>query len=582
MPSPFPGMNPYFETRGRWRGFHNSFLYCLRAAIADAVAPRYFVDIEESLFLERDGERGPLFAVANLSVARPPRPPAGLVGGGVLVASDAVAGTLPRSRPVRRSRRWLEVYDTRSRKVVTVIEVLSPSDKRPGKDRDKYLDKRDRLFRTDTHLVEIDLLRGGLRVPTRGLPACDYFCAVSRHPGRPRAVFYPFDLAQPLPVLPLPLLPGDPEPAIPLKPVIDRVHDEGHYADHLYTETPEPPLTPEQAAWAATFLPPEAARGRPMTTFPDPAARSPEEAAMLAGVLADLPNDLPKLVYADWLDDHGDARGAKLRAGVAAVRTGKPPKISRTPAGWEHLTGLALAADCYRHGLADLYPRLLPLARPAVGFHGKRSSDGRIPVGASKFCGEPDLPPDVGWPVGARLPMIFHVQIDLSDLVCSQAAQELPAAGLLSAFTSIDGCAPGAAGSKRNRLLFTPPDRPLVRRPFSTRHAAEFRYSAARLEFRERLSVPCLPALRPADRRAVGDRESGYYRTTEDAGHYLLGHTDTGSNRTGWKTRRHLIDFDPDTAAGWDGAEFECPFWTVTAADLTAGRLDRNRYEWYF
>lgn len=260
MPSPFPGMNPYFEARGRWRGFHNSFLHCLRAAVADAVSPRYFVDMEESLFVDRGDDRGPLFAVADLSLARPPRPPAGTLNGGTLVASPAVAGTLPRSRPVRRARRWLTVTDTRGRAVVTVIEVLSPSDKRDGKARDMYLDKRDRLFRTSTHLIEIDLLRGGQRVPTRGLPPCDYFCAVSRHPGRPAAVFYPFDLPQPLPALPIPLLPGDAEPVIPLRPVLDRVYDEGHYADHLYTETPDPPLTPEQAAWAAPLVPPPEAR----------------------------------------------------------------------------------------------------------------------------------------------------------------------------------------------------------------------------------------------------------------------------------------------------------------------------------
>ena len=189
-----------------------------------------------------------------------------------------------------------------------MVEVLSPSDKRPSKTRDKYLDKRAKLLGSRTHLVEIDLLRGGLRMPTTGLPDCDYYCAVSRHPGRPRAEFWPFHLGQPLPALPLPLLPGDAEPVIALKPVLDRVYDEGHYADRLYTDQPDPPLTPDQAAWAAGFLPPD----RPMTAFPE-AARSADEAAFLRAILADLPNDLPRLVYADWLDDREDARAAVLR-----------------------------------------------------------------------------------------------------------------------------------------------------------------------------------------------------------------------------------------------------------------------------
>jgi hypothetical protein len=176
------------------------------------------------------------------------------------VADRPVTGSIPRPPAVVKSRKWLTVQDRDSRKVVTVIELLSPSDKRPGKTRDKYLDKRAKLLGSKTHLVEVDLLRGGLRMPTRGLPECDYYLAVSRHPDRPRAEFWPFDLVSPLPAVPVPLLPGETEPVVPLKPVLDRVYDEGHYADHLYTETPDPPLTPEQAAWAADLLPPEAAR----------------------------------------------------------------------------------------------------------------------------------------------------------------------------------------------------------------------------------------------------------------------------------------------------------------------------------
>ena len=184
----------------------------------------------------------------------------GPAAGGVLVASPSVVGSLPRPKAVVRSRRWLSVQDNASRRVVTVVELLSPTDKRAGVARDKYQVKRDKLLRSGTHLVEIDLLRGGVRMPTRGLPPCDYYCAVSRRPDRPRAELWPFDLAHPLPALPVPLLPGEAEPVVALKPVLDRVYDEGHYADRLYTDTPDPPLTPEQAAWAAALLPPEAVR----------------------------------------------------------------------------------------------------------------------------------------------------------------------------------------------------------------------------------------------------------------------------------------------------------------------------------
>lgn len=261
MPSPFPGMNPYFESPHFWRGFHNSFLTYLRAYLTTLVAPRYFIDYEESLFIDPDDEdalpRRRKFAVADVGVSTPGRPRGAVAA---RKGRGAVVGTIPMTEPVRHKRRWLHVLDGRTRAVVTVIELLSPSDKRPGKDRNRYLVKRRKLLKSRTHLVELDLLRGGRRLPVEGLPECDYFCAVSRWAERPRCELYPFRLADPLPELPLPLLPGDDEPVFALKPVLDRTYDEGGYAHQLYGEPLDPPLAPEQAAWAADLL--SAAEGR--------------------------------------------------------------------------------------------------------------------------------------------------------------------------------------------------------------------------------------------------------------------------------------------------------------------------------
>ena len=259
MPSPFPGMNPYFECPHFWRGFHNTFLSNLRAQLTTLVAPRYFIDYEESLFIDPDAEDAPprrrKFAVADVGVSTPGR----LRGAGQSAAAraGATAGAIPMPEPVRHKRRWLHVLDGRTRAVVTVIELLSPSDKRPGKDRNKYLTKRAKLLKSRTHLVELDLLRGGKRLPVEGLPGCDYFCAVSRWAERPRADLYPFRLEDPLPELPLPLLPGDDEPVFALRPVLDRSYDEGGYAHQIYAGPLDPPLAPEQATWAATLLPAE-------------------------------------------------------------------------------------------------------------------------------------------------------------------------------------------------------------------------------------------------------------------------------------------------------------------------------------
>ena len=55
-----------------------------------------------------------------------------------------------------------------------VIEVLSPSNKRSGEDREPYLAKRRELLDESAHLVEIDLLRGWKPMPLEDRPECNY------------------------------------------------------------------------------------------------------------------------------------------------------------------------------------------------------------------------------------------------------------------------------------------------------------------------------------------------------------------------------------------------------------------------
>ena len=88
-----------------------------------------------------------------------------------------------------------------------MIELLSPSNKRAGDDREQYLAKRRELLRTPAHLVEIDLLRGWTPMPQEGRPECDYSVMVSRAEKRRAADFWPIRLRDRLPVIPFPLRP---------------------------------------------------------------------------------------------------------------------------------------------------------------------------------------------------------------------------------------------------------------------------------------------------------------------------------------------------------------------------------------
>lgn len=120
---------------------------------------------------------------------------------------------------------FLEIRDRRNRALVTVIELLSPANKRPGEDRRQYLTKRHQLIATGVNLIEIDLLRGGPRMPMHDLPSCDYCVLVARPEEWPDAAIWPIALRDPLPKVPVPLRPGEPHAALDLRALLDRLYD---------------------------------------------------------------------------------------------------------------------------------------------------------------------------------------------------------------------------------------------------------------------------------------------------------------------------------------------------------------------
>ena len=190
MPSPFPGMNPYLEQTEVWQDFRQSFVPHLREVLSPQVRPEYIVKVEEQLFihgLPPDTER--FVGRADVSVSE-----GGFVEPGTSGSIAApVLGRISLAPDVER-RAFLEIRDRSSRRLVTVVEVLSPSNKYRGPDRDQYLAKRRQLFCGQVHLVELDLLRGGPRLPVESLPACDYCVLISRYEDRPQVGLWPIAL----------------------------------------------------------------------------------------------------------------------------------------------------------------------------------------------------------------------------------------------------------------------------------------------------------------------------------------------------------------------------------------------------
>ena len=229
----------------------------------------------------------------------------------------------------------------------------------------------------------------------------------------------------------------------------------------------------------------------PSPALPDPAAVLPGEADLLAAVVANLADDTPKLVYADWLEEHDDpARAAYLRAFVAALRSGDPlPPGKPFPEPWRDLVGVSLVWAARSYLLGRHAGRLLGLARPGFLADAKRVADTKLPVGASKFGGAPDLPGDIDWPANDDdAPLAFLGQVNLADVAPSPAARDLPAEGILSVF--YDAAEDDYVEEADGWRVFLLPAAAVARRDPPAELPDEARFRACRLTFAEVLMLP--------------------------------------------------------------------------------------------
>jgi len=163
---------------------------------------------------------------------------------------------IPLELPIRLHR--VEVRTVREEMLVTAIEILSPGNKRPGHEAyEEYQRKRRSLLSSSVHLVEIDLLRGGLRPPLEEPVApAPYYVVLSRLERRPWVEVWPLSLQQALPPIPVPLLAPDPDAVLDLDAVVASVYERGGYEDRIdYEEpVPPPPLSPSETEWVERLL----------------------------------------------------------------------------------------------------------------------------------------------------------------------------------------------------------------------------------------------------------------------------------------------------------------------------------------
>jgi Protein of unknown function (DUF4058) len=219
MLNPFPGMNPYLEHPELWHQVQIHSIIGIADAIANQIAPQYRVAIEERIYQSIDD-------------------PCSIIG-----------------LPVKE--RYLEVREVATKELITVIEVLSPVNKRSGKGRSIYEAKRTKILTSMTNLIEIDLLRSGQPMPMTGATESQYRILVSRSTDRPSADLFRFNLQDPIPDFPVPLRPESPDAIVDLQAILNETYQRGRLDLSIdYSQDLVPALSEGDRAWMLETIEP--------------------------------------------------------------------------------------------------------------------------------------------------------------------------------------------------------------------------------------------------------------------------------------------------------------------------------------
>ena len=212
------GMNPFIEDQ-EWDDFHPSFNVALAEILGQQIVPNYVARNECRIYMECEEEE--------------------------------------------HRETYLVIRHVETQQVVTVIETLSPANKRRGSDGHReYLNKRNQILKSQCSLVEIDLLRGGNRMPMRTrLPSGDYYAILCPRWRRPKASIHAWRLRDPMPAIAIPLKKEDGFVEVNLQQVANTVYERADYDLTLdYSRPLHPPLDPGDQDWIQSLALPSRQR----------------------------------------------------------------------------------------------------------------------------------------------------------------------------------------------------------------------------------------------------------------------------------------------------------------------------------
>ncbi len=257
MPSPFPGVDPFIEDQQFWPDFHQRFMTYWCDELLDLLPDNYDARLEERIHqveVSEEGGNGTRYPDIAVSRSKPSRRLRGTAGGGTLLL-EPIAMAFPEYEEAREA--YIRITHRPDNTLVAVLELLSPTNKTLS-GFNEYLLKRSELYFQDVHLVEVDLLIGGQRLPMRKkLPPADHYAIISRSDRRPKSDVFAWSLQERIPALPIPLRPPDPDVIIDLSQVFAMTYDRGRYRRVLdYSRRLELPLGSGNLRWAMKLAKP--------------------------------------------------------------------------------------------------------------------------------------------------------------------------------------------------------------------------------------------------------------------------------------------------------------------------------------
>jgi hypothetical protein len=214
-------MDPYLEDEKLWPAFQHQFINCLYQILLPGLVDRYRARIGQRLY----------------------------------VTEQALFTSVIRDE---HQEEFIEIRQRNDGRLVTLVEVVSPTNKLTAPGRHAYLNKRREARSAGASLVEIDLVLQGqpmLDYSREGLPDWDYAVTVTRSNQPERYEIYTATLQKPLPRFRLPLAADDRDTVLDLRSAFTRCYDQGCFAGKIdYKRDPATPLSGEDRAWVLDWL----------------------------------------------------------------------------------------------------------------------------------------------------------------------------------------------------------------------------------------------------------------------------------------------------------------------------------------